>query len=439
MAQSTIVRSSSSSSAASNSAQYQQQQQQQQNAFADALAGTLASLIALWAFYPMDVIKTRVQAGTTTSIKNNNNSLSAILFQLPSQHPGRGNSSRSSSSSSSIHHSWLELLSGVQWKSLHTACSSFCYFYLYSWIVTQYKKQSQQHPPSHSTDHNSSLSVSARLLLACIAAVLNTFLTLPLDVIAARVQTKAPVVYETTTPSHAGTGAGDGDINEHDDVGAAAPASNQTNGTTSLLKLMQHRDLPGLWRICSRVLRSFKSLWKGLGPSLLLCTNPAIHYTVFDTIKQHVLTRRTNDQHPRHSSGASITTSMSTSEAFVLGLLAKFIATMATYPLIRAKVMLMVTSSSLSRSGSVSSNNHNQSNNNNNNNNNMLTCLWNEYQTNGVVNGLYRGCHLQLLHTLIKSALLMAVRERIGQSTQRFVAAAATSQTTSSTLINNPR
>jgi hypothetical protein len=33
--------------------------------------------------------------------------------------------------------------------------------------------------------------------------------------------------------------------------------------------------------------------------------------------------------------------------------------------------------------------------------------------------GLYRGCSLQLLHTVLKSALLMAVRERITHACRR--------------------
>ena len=50
----------------------------------------------------------------------------------------------------------------------------------------------------------------------------------------------------------------------------------------------------------------------------------------------------------------------------------------------------------------------------------MTRILVNTYQKEGIA-GLYKGCNLQLLHTLLKSALLMMVRERITSTTQRLI------------------
>jgi Mitochondrial carrier protein len=129
------------------------------------------------------------------------------------------------------------------------------------------------------------------------------------------------------------------------------------------------------------------ALWKGLSPSLLLCSNPSIHYTVFDMAKSHLLQSR-----------SSSSSSLSMMEAFLLGLFAKFCATMATYPLIRAKVMLMVTSR-----------------------NSLLQTLLECYQRDGVANGWYKGCSMQLAHTVLKSALLMMVKEYIAKTTHRML------------------
>ena len=128
------------------------------------------------------------------------------------------------------------------------------------------------------------------------------------------------------------------------------------------------------------------NLWKGLTPSLLLCSNPAINYTVFDIVKSRIL-----DQ--RHSTKLNL----SMMDAFLLGLLAKFVATITTYPLIRAKVMLMVTDEK-----------------------SMLACLCRSYKEEGV-HGLYKGCDWQLLHTILKSALMMMVKEKIEASTIRLI------------------
>jgi hypothetical protein len=90
--------------------------------------------------------------------------------------------------------------------------------------------------------------------------------------------------------------------------------------------------------------------------------------------------------------------SLSLTEAFLLGLIAKLTATLATYPLIRAKILLMVT--------------HRRS---------MLGVLVHEYKRHGIFQGWYRGCNLQLAHTILKSALLMMVRERIAARTHTLL------------------
>ena len=279
-------------------------------ALADALSGVGAALVALWVFYPIDVWKTHIQAGKKPP----------PLRRMMS--------------------------SGLQTKSLHTASSSFFYFYLYSWILSSWTARI---PTS-----SKKMSVSTRLLLSAVAAMLNTCLTLPLDVLSARHQT-------------------------------ASPESNKNHYQPESEDMEKSGNEPdSLTRQYLRQLFGESGLWKGLKPSLILCSNPAINYTVFDTVKSRYTAGRTRN-------------SLSSVEAFLLGLFSKFVATMATYPLIRAKVMLMVTSQS-----------------------SMYQCLQETYKENGV-RGLYEGCDLQLLHTLLKSALLMTIRERISEVTQQWV------------------
>jgi adenine nucleotide transporter 17 len=295
-------------------------QQARQKAVADALAGVVGSLVSLWVAYPIDVWKTNVQAGRESSWN----------------HPG-------------------QLFAGWKSKTLHTASSSFCYFYLYSWIFSSWTASRKNKQP---------ISASTRLFLAALAASLNTFLTLPLDVISARHQT-----------AHAGNyreGSEDDDCSDDEEK--------KDDSVT-----LQYQFPESLQRRLSIRIKDFLSrYWKGLVPSLLLCSNPAIHYTVFDTTKAQLLRRR----------GKSNLTMM---DAFLLGALAKFVATITTYPLIRAKVILMVTSQT-----------------------DIVQCLQTEYRKHGIP-GLYKGCNIQLLHTLFKSALLMMIRERITRTTQRII------------------
>ena len=130
----------------------------------------------------------------------------------------------------------------------------------------------------------------------------------------------------------------------------------------------------------------FAAYWKGIGPALLLCSNPAINYTVYDSLRAKWTTPDTT---------------LATLPSFLLGITAKFVATMATYPLIRAKVLLMVTSRSETQT------------------------LWQALQQARREGGLYRGCRLQLLHTLLKSACLMVIREHISSTTHKLIAGKA--------------
>ena len=164
------------------------------------------------------------------------------------------------------------------------------------------------------------------------------------------------------------------------------------------------------------ILRRWSKLWKGLVPALLLCTNPAIHYTVYDVCKAQVV------QYKRTRTTKQTPQSLSVTEAFLVGLVAKFVATILTYPLIRAKILLMLerdddddereneedpkrrNRATIVRPSSSSSSIRA-----------LLCVLQRMYATQnaGVVHGLYKGCAWQLLHTVLKSALMMTIRERI--------------------------
>jgi hypothetical protein len=314
-----------------------------QKAVADAFAGVVGSLVSLWVAYPVDVWKTNVQVGRES------------------------NCDRS------------QLFAGWKIKTLHTASSSFCYFYLYSWIFSSW---------TANRANNEKISAPTRLVLSAIAAMLNTCATLPLDVISTRHQT---------------AGAGDKRIrreaSEDDDSGQVfhdcSDDEEKKDEQLHPTAVSEQYPIPdSLQRSLSSQIKEVLSLWKGLVPSLLLSCNPAIHYTVFDMAKSHLLSRRGNGK-----------SNLTMTDAFLLGLLAKFVATVTTYPLIRAKVILMVTSQT-----------------------DITQCLQTEYRKHGIA-GLYRGCNIQLLHTLLKSALLMMIRERITRTTTRMLVTTETPPT----------
>lgn len=97
--------------------------------------------------------------------------------------------------------------------------------------------------------------------------------------------------------------------------------------------------------------------WRGFAPSLILTCNPAINYTTFDVLKTLWLRRRAAATAAAGSSGASAQSAgggrggfLNPLEAFLVAAAAKSLATLVTYPLIRAKVILMTSSPASSSS-----------------------------------------------------------------------------------------
>ncbi|GKY99711.1 hypothetical protein MPSEU_000925100 [Mayamaea pseudoterrestris] len=350
-----------------------------QRALADALAGVSASVAALWIFYPLELKKTRLQGS-----------------QCDEHGPSRLQRKRLTPFSLERILNFIdEHFAGWQYKTLHTATSSFCYFYIYSFLYASAKqaaakKQSQQ-------QHH--LAATTRLLLGMVAAALNTLLTLPMDVMASQKQALPRQAEQDRYDDENDNDDEDDDDQELvlvEDERTAPQHATASASTSSTGSLFDHDAPPPL-------LDRLKPYWKGLLPSLLLCINPAIHYTVFDSLKYRLL----QSQHFRMNATSS--NNLSLLEAFMLGIAAKFVATMITYPLIRAKVVLMLARDASSTRSTNASSNHG-----------LLACLLTDYQRHGFIS-LYRGLSLQLAHTLLKSALLVMVRERINRTTRRLL------------------
>ena len=436
-------------------------------ALADAVCGVISSLVSMIAFYPVDVWKTSLQAECKISnemkVPRHDANIINILSRVS------------------------ELFRGLPHKIIHTMGSSFTYFFVYSLVQTKYTAYRRR---CMSTSNISKISgsvntsTSTKLLLTAFAAVINTCITLPLDTISSRKQAGTTLSSTTST---------DSTIDESNRSLSNAEKYNDTAGN----QYSKHRRQQQLYikspekykfsfstnladeafatsngnnqkQQQQKKLQSILSLWSGLFPATLLCTNPAIQYTMFDTLKnallQHKLCRDTAARSSNQSSptsNKSNTNKLSMWEAFVFGLSSKFVATIITYPLIRCKVMLMVsspdafeveddddakytTATSLEEEsrqhrcndGQNGQDHHKieqqeqqkqQKQTNRTSSTASITradgrstkypkslplLLIHIFRRNGV-RGIYKGCSLQLLHTVLKSALLLMVREKI--------------------------
>ncbi|KDO25613.1 hypothetical protein SPRG_08912 [Saprolegnia parasitica CBS 223.65] len=213
------------------------------------------------------------------------------------------------------------LFAGLGPKAIHTVLSNFCYFYWYAWLKTFYEKKV------------GALSTAANLAIGALAGAINMSMTLPWEVISTYIQT----------------------------------SGNPNESQWDVLQALYKQD-------------GVLALWKGYIPSLVLVSNPAINYTIFDRLKLQLV---------------SATTSLTALQAFMLAAIAKSIATVVTYPIIRAKVIMQA-----------------KSDENDDKKSSMTDILQRIWATDGL-HGFFKGCEAQLFNTVLKSALLLMTKEQI--------------------------
>ncbi|TYJ02090.1 hypothetical protein E1A91_A13G203300v1 [Gossypium mustelinum] len=169
----------------------------------------------------------------------------------------------------------LSLYQGLGTKNLQSFIAQFVYFYGYSYFKRLYLENSG----------SKSIGTKVNLILAAGAGACTAIVTQPLDTASSRMQTSA------------------------------------------------FGKSKGLWKTLTE--GTLSDAFDGLGISLLLTSNPAIQYTVFDQLKQRLLKQKLKKAD--HDSSPVV---LSAFTAFLLGAISKSIATFLTYPAIRCKVMI---------------------------------------------------------------------------------------------------
>eukprot|EP01059_Diplonema_ambulator_P013668 TRINITY_DN2421_c0_g1_i1.p1 TRINITY_DN2421_c0_g1~~TRINITY_DN2421_c0_g1_i1.p1 ORF type:complete len:354 (+),score=83.25 TRINITY_DN2421_c0_g1_i1:52-1062(+) len=128
-------------------------------------------------------------------------------------------------------------------------------------------------------------------------------------------------------------------------------------------------------------------LFKGLGPALILVSNPTIQFGAFEKAKQVWL----------KMSSKPLNTPLTSGELFILGALGKLAATICTYPYITAKTTL--------QSQSKTDADHQRQY------ESTLACLIGVYKLEGF-RGLYRGLGSKVWQSVLTAALLFVLHDR---------------------------
>ncbi|KAJ7973370.1 peroxisomal adenine nucleotide carrier 1 [Quillaja saponaria] len=235
----------------------------------------------------------------------------------------------------------VSLYQGLGTKNLQSFISQFVYFYGYSYFKRLYLEKSG----------TKSIGTKANLIIAAAAGACTAIMTQPLDTASSKMQTSA------------------------------------------------FGKSKGLWKTLTE--GTWSDAFDGLGISLLLTSNPAIQYTVFDQLKHRLLKGKQSKE-----DGGSSPESLSALTAFVLGAISKSVATIVTYPAIRCKVMIQATDSN--EDGNIKTRRKYPKT-----LSRVLCAIW---KREGIL-GFFKGLHAQILKTVLSSALLLMIKEKIAATT----------------------
>jgi adenine nucleotide transporter 17 len=139
-----------------------------------------------------------------------------------------------------------------------------------------------------------------------------------------------------------------------------------------------------LWKELQHIIQSegWQYLWNGTGASLLLVSNPVLQFFVYEQAKATRLKTRITP--------GVVVTNLSPLEAFCVGALAKAIATIATYPLQLAQVLLRLQNKGVGTWG----------------------CLKEQFHRGGV-RALFTGMNAKLLQTVLTASFTFLTYEQI--------------------------
>eukprot|EP00956_Cyclotella_meneghiniana_P007662 scaffold10268_cov61-Cyclotella_meneghiniana.AAC.8 len=176
---------------------------------------------------------------------------------------------------------------------------------------------------------------------------------------------------------------------------------------------------PSLWRMMHHIAidEGVLQLWHGTWSSLLLVSNPAIQYFIYEQMRVWVLGIK-NDRHHRRqlahgnrNDGHKVL-QLTASEAFVFGAIAKTVATIVTYPLQLAQALIRMRKNEVKLLAAVPTEKQDERQLNLKEYNGIMDCLYQQY-CHGGFSSLFTGMNAKMIQTVGQAAFTFLTYEEI--------------------------
>ena len=239
------------------------------------------------------------------------------------------------------------------WSSVVSlGASNFVYFYVYNAFKTLYAVKVLG-------DRKGSIDAVTNLGVAAAAGVINVLCTTPLWVVGTRLATQRKK-------------ASTGGANSKPYLGIA----------DCLSRIMSEEGVP--------------ALWKGVGPSLILVSNPSIQFVAYERLRG-----------PMQEMAEKRGSPLSNLEFFIMGFIAKAIATILTYPLQIAQSKMRANRNKEDKSGKGA-------------NSTTVGILLDLFEKEGL-KGLFKGMEAKLYQTCATAAFQFLMYERVKQMVTKLL------------------
>jgi hypothetical protein len=287
----------------------------------EVLSASLGGAISASILYPLEVLKTKMQAGSDDDNDdddddNGNEKELGMVEYAKKLYRKEG---------------YTVYLNGIETSAFQSAIEKAFYFFAYTTLKQVHQLAGSMRNPSSAAKP---LGTFANLALGCLAEWAHLPITMPIDCLSTAIQT----------------------------------TKNQ-NAMALMMTILKEGNM-----------------YKGIQAYYVLCFKPALQYTVFEQVKAALLKSRN-------------TKSLPAAEAFLLGMVARTIATVAVFPFVRAKVVMQTRKKS--EQGKTDAKDPS-----------VFDLLGEIYQTGGVA-ALYQGLGPELTRGVFSAALMLMIKEKM--------------------------